>query len=509
MPDRNRMLVAEALATFVLSFAGLGWIVAGADGILGVDGYYHFRVAEEIADRGPWVDIHWLPFTVLGERGPDHHWLFHLLISPFTLLGHSLGAVKGAAVFCGALIPTTLVAVGRLRGIRHAPLFALLAITASAALPGRYLMLRANGLALVFMLLALLAMTRQRHWLLGILAFLFMQFYHGALVLCVFALLWLALQWAATRSLDSRTVVALGGGLFLGLLLSPWFPENVGYLVFHTVFKMGHAYLGLVGSEWYPTSWKRFLFESWAAHLVLAAAVAGAGWLAWRGGMRRFLGSETCLFLAVALIFGCLYKSSWRFIDYYAPFVCLAAGLVLRDTRGLWARPLRVEAAVVAACVALIAAAGWESLATIERTPKTPATKYAQLVGHLERHAEPGDVVLNTHWTDFVQLIWHGPQFRYANGLDGHYLMYGEDEDRFAFWFDLGYGGDASDEDVSRLAVERFAARWIVVPRSREDVAERVRRGAWATEVHAGEDGWLFRLDGPGPAQLATPREPS
>lgn len=488
-------LGVEAALVFALSAVALAWIVAGAEGILGVDGYYHFRVAEEIVARGPWVDISWLPFTVLGDRGPDHHWLFHLLIAPFTLLGHSLTAVKWAAVFCAALIPTTVSVAGRLHGIRYAPLFALLAITTSAVLPGRYLMLRANGLALVFTLLAVVAMTRRRYWLLGMLAFLFMQFYHGALILVPFAGIWLMVQWVRTRVFESRIVVAVGSGLFLGLLLSPWFPDNVGYLVFHTLFKVGNAYFGLIGTEWYPTVWPRLLRESWAAHGILAAATSGALWISWRKGARGFLQTETILYLIIAFLFLALYKSSWRFVDYYAPFACVAAGLVLRDCRILESVRFRTEAVAIGCGVALAAVCGWQSLVVIDRTPKTLPSKYGDLATYLDRHAEPGDVVLNSRWTDFVQLVWHSPQFRYVSGLDGHYLLYGDDSSQFDFWLELRDLDDLAGEDVSRLAIERFEARWMVVPRFRDDLAALVRRGAHATQVHADEDGWLFRLD--------------
>ena len=500
----SKWWAGEALAVFAISIGALGWIVAGDEGILGVDGYYHFRVAEEIVARGPWVDIHWLPFTVLGDRGPDHHWLFHVLITPFTLLGHSLPAVKWAAVVCAATIPTTLTVVARLYGVPFAPLFALLAMTTSAVLPGRYLMLRANGLALVFMALAVYAMTRRLYVWLGVLAFLFMQFYHGAVILAGFVGIWLALRWVSTREFESKAVVSVGLGLFLGLLLSPWFPENVGYLVFHTAFKVGNAYQGLAGSEWYPTVWRRLFDESWAAHGVLLLATSGALLLGRRPQTRSLLQTETLAVLSVAFLFLALYKNSWRFVDYYAPFVCLAAGLVLRDSRSLWLPRMRVQAMAFAGAGALAMLCGWRSLEVIDRTPKTPPTKYAELAAHLERDGEPEDIVLNTRWADFVQLVWHSPRFRYASGLDGHYLLYGDDEDQFDFWFDLRDPDNFVGEDVSRLAIERFGARWMIVPGHRDDLVPLVRRGAYAHEVYAGEDGWLFRLEREPGARLLT-----
>ena len=262
---RSTALALELAALFAVCAGALAWALADAPGIFGVDGYYHFKVAEEIAAHGPWVDVRWLPFTVLGPEGTDHHWLFHLLLAPFTAAGHDLAAVKTATIFFAALVPVTLAWVGHRFGIPHASLVALLAFTASSALPGRYLMLRTHGLSLMFMALALLALSRRRHVWLAAIAFAYMQFYHGAVILAPLGAFWLAIHAAHTKEFDSRAVLAIGAGLFLGLLLSPWFPDNVGYLIFHTVFKMGNAMKGLVGPEWYPSRWTRLLVESWPA----------------------------------------------------------------------------------------------------------------------------------------------------------------------------------------------------------------------------------------------------
>jgi len=46
-------------------------------------------------------------------------------------------------------------------------------------------------------------------------------------------------------------------------------------------------------------------------------------------------------------------------------------------------------------------------------------------------------VILNSHWPDFVGLVWHSASFDYVAGLDGHYLLYGEDPDHFDFLMTL------------------------------------------------------------------------
>ena len=146
--------------------------------------------------------------------------------------------------------------------------------------------------------------------------------------------------------------------------------------------------------------------------------------------------------------------------------------------------------------VAVLLAIGFAVLPwlDLQRTPKTPPTKYGEVMTYLVRHGKPGDVVLNTHWTDFVLLLWHSTGFKYVSGLDGHYLMYGDDSSHFEFWFELRDLENFVGEDVGHLAIERFGARWMVVPRESLDLAALVRRSAQARQVVDSDDGWLFEL---------------
>jgi hypothetical protein len=75
--------VLEALGVGAAVFAALVWKLLPADAVLSLDGFYHFTIARLMWETGPVVGVTWLPLTVLGEAGPDHHWLWHLLLAPF------------------------------------------------------------------------------------------------------------------------------------------------------------------------------------------------------------------------------------------------------------------------------------------------------------------------------------------------------------------------------------------------------------------------------------------
>ncbi len=247
-------------------------------GLFDIDAQYHYKVARLIREHGPWVDISWLPYTVLGEHGPDHQWLFHLLIAPLTLLGDDLSAVGLASAIVAAAMPAALLLLYKRAAIPFPALFAVAAVLASSALPARYLALRAQDLAVIFMVAALFLMAERRALWAGVVAFLFTESYHGAVILGLLLAADLGARWVIERRIYTACITATAIGVAAGLLLSPWFPDNVRYLLFHTVFKAAKGYVGLVGTEWYAAPAMRMLEESWPAHAMLGSASLPLPW---------------------------------------------------------------------------------------------------------------------------------------------------------------------------------------------------------------------------------------
>ena len=89
---------------------------------------------------------------------------------------------------------------------------------------------------------------RRTAWV-GVIAFLFTQSYHGAVIMGLLIACVLGAQAVREGRPQWSAITAVAIGVGAGLLLSPWFPRNAGYLVFHTVFKAGSA----APSWWAPS----------------------------------------------------------------------------------------------------------------------------------------------------------------------------------------------------------------------------------------------------------------
>ena len=485
MPLRRKALL-EGAALFAVTLLLARWQIGRWDGVPDFDGHYHLRVVYWIAHHGLWTDIPWLPFTVLGERGPDHHWLWHLALLPFAWFGEPAEVLLWANAFNAAATVAAVSVVMRLLGVPAAPLFALLAVSAATLMPYRLLMLRTQNAAVVFMMLAFWAMVCRRERTLALIAFLFLESYHAAVVLGPMALIGCGARTLAERRLVLGPLVAVAAGLSAALLISPWFPRNIEYLMFHLLFKTAHPLYGehvsaLIGTEWYPPGWQSLLLAAWPAHLMLAAAVAVVAWQR-RHGVALAALADTLLAIGVAALCLVLYYQAVRFVEYYVPFAALAAGLAMRHIAAA-----RRYVPVLVLWFAVAASAG---VLGLHRTPLMPRDHLAKVGERLNGLGGPGDVVFNSSWSDFMALVWWADAFRYVNGLDGHYLAYG-DPARFAIW--LAASAGALDDPAAVIAAA-YNARFVVVAPQHERLRSQLERSPRAVLHLASPHGWLFEL---------------
>lgn len=458
----------------------------------GVDAYFHVGQSRELWTQGLTAGVRALPFTVLGEGGPDHHFLFHVLGLPLSFVGGLVGVKLTALLFAGV---ATCGVVAWLRAMRApAPwLWTLLLLATSEVYNFRMSLLRTQTVDVPLVLFAVTFVIAGRRRAAALLAFVFAWTHHGATVLLPVAVVcvvgvWLARRLAGStpdRAVDrpgaaagladvGRAAAWLCAGFVLGQLVNPWFPDNLEYLFFHALFKTANP-LGLpVGGEWLPARPDYIASELWPAHLALLAGVAALarfGGLAPRG-RGPSVGADTLAMAGVWALFVVMTLKHGRFVGFLVPvqvgFAALVARDALRAARGPLAstdhaappsRSLRAGVALCALlCVGLLP--GRFAATTALLGQGAGADDYRAGAAWLERHASPGEVVFNLRWDLFPRWWFHSPQLRFAIGLDPNYLAYRSPK-HFQLWNNLRAGQRHVPDLGARLGL-LFGARYVV-----------------------------------------------
>ncbi|HSD83157.1 MAG TPA: hypothetical protein VLG46_04835, partial [Anaerolineae bacterium] len=249
--------------------------------------------------------------------------------------------------------------------------------------------------------------------------FLYVWLYDAFPLLVVLAGVYTAATFLIERRIEWKAVIYSGVGIALGLLVNPYFPQNIAFILNHLAPKIGE--LGAsVGNEWYP-------YDTWVlienSGFAIAAFVIGGLALGWRG--KKF-DRATLTAFALAVFFGLLTFKSRRFIEYFPAFALIFAALSVAPLLDRAAELDRVKRFIPIGLLAILIA---PLLSTITQARATladqakPAETYAAASYWIAQHAEPGALIFQTDWDDFPRLFFYNPANVYTIGLDPTYLQ--------------------------------------------------------------------------------------
>lgn len=456
---------------------------------IGTDGFLHYRVASELSIGSLWVDISALPFTVLGESGPDHHWLIHWLQKPLTLVfGETPGGMAWATVVWAALVPASLTLLLRLSGIPFAWVIACVGVWGLYLMPDRLLMFRAQNAAIVMVVALGLLMSGRAYLKLAVFMFLFGHAYQGVILAGAVGLSALLAHAWVYREFDRHLVSAAVAGFILSLLTSPWFPDNIEYLVVMTLGRLLNQVndMRLMGTEWLPLGPATLLQLGLVGHLCLLASwtiIFALG----KGASDRQKYKSALLFALLATIFLVLYAKHWRMGEYYGPLSAVSLGFALALV------PARAWRAAIAGAILLTTIAHqWL------KHPEQPASIdiYTGQCDYLAANASEGDLVFNLPWPAFSHLYECQPGLNYVSGFDGLMLMHGS-PDIFRVWYLLSTGQlDALTAGEVKAALARTNARFLLVGPGQEPVVAWLLQNIPAASVaHVDGAGYLLALE--------------
>jgi hypothetical protein len=510
------LLVATALVATV--FSVIQW---SSPSIIGVDGYFHIKVAALMAQQG-WrvlfpLPFQWLQLTVLNPAEfTDHHLLFHLLLVPFTLfqviLGPAtpvdlrIGAKLAAVVFASVamLVLYQLMAENKVK----APLVWLMIALASAGpFLYRISMTRRQSLTVLLLLLTLLMAFRGKtRWLFPI-AFAFTWLFDGfPLLLGVCGAVFLGFWWERRRP-DWGLLIYPTCGVILGTIVNPYFPNNILFSYLHMLPKVFQL-LGTshtddeirVGNEWYPYAQDYLVESSW-----LALALVPLGFLPFlldvrRSQWRRVDGKVVALGI-IAITFLVLYLRSRRWIEaepIFATAFCAFAWSrslperVTAPLRGLLTPSRQFALAIVCALALLPLLSNTMDRAEDDVSRASDYTRFRGASFWLAANTPAGSRVMSTDWDDFPELFFWNTHNAYLIGLDPTY-MYLYDPALYLRWRSITRGQvERPGADIRDL----FDSGWVFTDTAHEAFIKRAQADPDMTEVYRDRSAVVFAVRG-------------
>ncbi len=483
--------------------------------IIGIDGYYHVRVAALMREHGPRLEFPWLQLTILNhERYADHHYLFHALQVPFTLGDARTGAKMASVLFAtlGLYISYLFLAHNQ---VRFPVLWVIAMLAASQTFLWRQSMARPQGLFLALMILGTWAALSRRPvllipigwaaaWLFDGFPFILAMPFAAVAALLV---LWLVSrssaelrsQWQPMAGDLRPALLACGAatlGIGLGLVTHPYFPRHLEFAMLHLLPK---AQVGIelnvrVGGEWYP-----FPANTFPARVGPSMAMCLIGLLPpiyqlwrrqlpdWRGVA---LGGLAIGFLGMTI-------RSQRIIEYLPPFAAIFCawswarpGLVLPG----WNTPRAASVTRwVVPLLCLIVAAGllWNVDRARQEARSAPDWEMPRAAASwLAANTPPGSRVFFPGFDDFPRLFYWNTHNTYLLGLDPTYMtLY--DPRLFTLWRQVSLGRVTGPSETIKSV---FGADYVFTENDRPAFIKAVMDDPRFETVHTTSRTLVFRI---------------
>ena len=476
---QKRLLPFLPLVLISVFIAGMAVIQFATADMPDNDGFYHIKLAWLMRTDGLKPDFPWLPLSILNQNEfYDHHFLFHVVLVPFTFGDLRIGAKWAAVVFASLACLAVWYLFHRQR-VPFAWLWALGMLGISDAFLYRMSVTRAQSLSLAILVMTFTWLLERKYKRLGILSFIYVWMYDAFPLMIALAVLHLIAVAVTEHRFEFRPLLYITGGIILGLIVNPYFPENIIFSYRHMLPKLVDATSVRVGNEWYPYETKQLLDNSLPALIAFASASLALGLAG------RKMDARTAFALLVSLLFALMLFQARRFVEYFPPFALIFAALAwaplfsigsvqdksLADPISFANSPrsrfvLRDHFPVILLLLAVAASIARSIPLAREAIGRSkPYDLYSGASAWLEENTPTGSRVFQTDWDDFPRLFFYNTHNTYLVGLDPTYMQL-YDPVLYDLWVDITRG---DVKDPSQIIASTFASRYVLTDLNHRD----------------------------------------
>jgi len=497
------------------------------------DSFYHLKISKLIAEQGPIFDFPWLQYTVLKEYYIDHHFLYHVLAVPFIEIMGDFAGFKFYTVVLASLFVFLSYIIFKKEKIKWPEVFVLVMLCAPAFL-FRISLAKATAFSLILLFFGIYFLFKRKYWLLAIISFFYVWSYGGFLLLLVMALLyalaeaidqtfinkplWLKLRnfikagrfkvyfFVFIKSLFSfeniKKITAPLAGILAGLIINPYFPQNLKFY-WQQIFEIGIInYRGLVnvGGEWYPYPISQLIADSGIA--IIFGIVALIFFFIFYKNQNK----KSIFFFFSFLFFFVLTLKSKRYVEYFVPhlvfFSAFTFSLILEKVKlGRFLKDFKKENYVIGT-VAIFVLIYTVILFPLIMAKDVYITRqtfkggigfqlFAGVSGYLKENAAPAEIIMHTDWSDFPMLFYQNDQNYYIMGLDPTF-MYKYDPDLYNLFAEITTA--QKNDNLHQIIKENFRASYFIVSQSRKSLDFNLQNDGNFIKVYEDNEVKLYKL---------------
>ncbi|MBU1149276.1 hypothetical protein KKI23_04260 [Patescibacteria group bacterium] len=424
------------------------------------DSFYHLKSSLLLRDQGIYEEFPWLYHTVLRSEYTDQHWLYHALMIPFVSWLHPVVGGKVYTVLLGAVLITLFYWLLKKLHVKGAPAFTFLLLLVNPFV-FRISLLKAPVFSLIFLLVGIYFIFSYRYKSLFILSFLYVWSYGGFLLILVVTGLYGLISFILTKNprqyfknfFKDKDVRLFGwslAGVILGIIINPYFPQNLKFY-WHQLIQIGvinYRDLIGVGGEWYPYGFSELIPNTIFVTLPLVLAL-----VLFLINLKKQKRITITLFILFAFFFLLTLKSR-RYVEYYVPFAVLFASVVISRfwlsadfNEGLkllkdFYRQKKALAYVL--LIYLLIVMPYVAIRDIQSNKNSlqngiSSTKFAEAGSWLAQNTPKNSIVMHSDWDEFPILFYQNDHNYYIVGLDPTF-MYVYDQDLYWKWVNITIG---------------------------------------------------------------------
>ncbi len=503
------------------------------------DGYYHIRWSSllwENFKHFKWLpEFTWLPLTVLNANDyADHHFLFHLFQIPFLWFFEPVTAAKIAAIFYGSLAIFSVYWLMFKYNINYLLLWLAALLTCANPFFYRMNMAKAPPLTIIYTVAGIyLLFERKYKWLLPLM-FFFVWTYSLYPILFLAAMIWAGIVAWNERRFEWQPLAYTFGGMILGNLINPYFPDNLKLFSEHFFTKFTSDYPVAVGGEWYP-------YDGWQllTHLTVAFIAMFIGYILFAPKNGKLPEKATFFLVFASVLFVWIFKSK-RIAEYFPPFAILFAAfswqaffaprVVLpedfqRDIEPYLGRNenrqtilwKNIAAGLIGFVLVVMMffyfvginttawandswrnTVGLRALFNIKQEGLMSSirdnesnNKYERAMNWANENIPAGERIYNCNWDNFPKMFFYDTKHNYVWGLDPNYL-YSENPELYKLVENINSG---KIRDPAPIIREKFGSRFIFSEaKDNVDFIANCLKSGWCETAYEDDEARILKI---------------